>query len=87
MSLARTSPTKATCGVAIVSTSRRFAVLANEPTTGSDEGNSSRDFCMNSMAVHHCQYQAPTISGELQDDMRIALRCLVNLDNLHSREE
>ena len=59
----RTSPTKTTSGVVIVSTSHRFVGNANEPTTGSDEDNSSRNIRMNRMAVHHSQSQARTISG------------------------
>jgi hypothetical protein len=38
--LPRTSPTKATSGVAIVSASRQSPLEGERPTTGSDEGNS-----------------------------------------------
>lgn len=37
-----TSPTKATSGVAIVSASRQSPLEGERPTTGSDEGNSSK---------------------------------------------
>jgi len=40
--LPRTSPTKATSGVAIVSASRQSPLERERPTTGSDEGNSSK---------------------------------------------
>jgi hypothetical protein len=40
--LPRTSPTKATSGVAIVSASRQSPLEGERPTTGSDEGNSSK---------------------------------------------
>ena len=62
MNFPATSPTKETSGVTFSVTSRR-PQDCGRPTTGSDEGNSSRDFRMNRMAVHHFQYRAPTISG------------------------
>jgi hypothetical protein len=40
--LPRTSPTKATSRVAIVSASRQSPLEGERPTTGSDEGNSSK---------------------------------------------
>ena len=65
MSFSATSPTKETSGVAFSVTSRR-SLDCERPTTGSDEGNSSRDFEMNRLAVHHFRHGAPTISRELQ---------------------
>ena len=62
MSFPATSPTKETPGVTFSVTSRR-SLDCGRPTTGSDEGNSSRDFEMNRLAVHHSHYRAPTISG------------------------
>ena len=41
--LPRTSPTKATSGVALISAARRPPSPDARPTTGSDEGNSSTD--------------------------------------------
>jgi len=41
MTLPRTSPTKETHGVAIVSASHRSPLWGARPTTGSDEDNSS----------------------------------------------
>jgi len=64
MSFSATSPTKETSGVAFSVTSRR-SLDCKRPTTGSDEGNSSRDFEMNRLAVHHFRHGAPTISREL----------------------
>ena len=65
MSFPAPSPTKETSGVAFSVTSRR-SLDCERPTTGSDEGNSSRDFEMNRLAVHHFRHGAPTISRELQ---------------------
>lgn len=71
MSFPATSPTKETPGVTFSVTSRR-SLDCGRPTTGSDEGNSSRDFEMNRLAVHHSHYRAPTISGnftgQIQND-------------------
>ena len=64
MSFPATSPTKETSGVTFSVTSRR-SLDCGRPTTGSDEGNSSRDFRMNRLAVHHFRYRAPTISREV----------------------
>jgi hypothetical protein len=64
MSFPAPSPTKETSGVAFSVTSRR-SLDCGRPTTGSDEGNSSRDFRMNRLAVHHFRYRAPTISREV----------------------
>lgn len=64
MSFPAPSPTKETSGVAFSVTSRR-SLDCERPTTGSDEGNSSRDFRMNRLAVHHFRYRAPTISREV----------------------
>ena len=58
MSFPATSPTKETPGVTFSVTSRR-SLDCGRPTTGSDEGNSSRDFEMNRLAVHHSHYRAP----------------------------
>ena len=69
MSFSATSPTKETSGVTFSVTSRR-SLDCGRPTTGSDEGNSSRDFEMNRLAVHHFRYRAPTISRELQNVIR-----------------
>jgi hypothetical protein len=69
MSFSATSPTKETSGVAFSVTSRR-SLDCERPTTGSDEGNSSRDFEMNRLAVHHFRHGAPTISQELQASSR-----------------
>ena len=57
-----TSPAKETSGVTFSVTSRR-SLDCGRPTTGYDEGNSSRDFRMNRLAVHHFRYGAPTILG------------------------
>ena len=57
MSFPATSPTKETPGVTFSVTSRR-SLDCGRPTTGSDEGNSSRDFEMNRLAVHHSHYRA-----------------------------
>ena len=65
MNFPATSPTKETSGVTFSVTSRR-SLDCGRPTTGSDEGNSSRDFEMNRLAVHHFRHGAPTISRELQ---------------------
>ena len=65
MSFPATSPTKETPGVTFSVTSRR-SLDCGRPTTGSDEGNSSRDFEMNRLAVHHSHYRAPTISGNFR---------------------
>ena len=62
MSFSATSPTKETSGVTFSVTSRR-SLDCGRPTTGSDEGNSSRDFEMNRLAVHHFRHGAPIISG------------------------
>jgi hypothetical protein len=62
MNFPATSPTKETSGVTFSVTSRR-SLDCGRPTTGSDEGNSSRDFEMNRLAVHHFRYRAPIISG------------------------
>ena len=64
-----TSPTKETSGVTFSVTSRR-SLDCGRPTTGSDEGNSSRDSQMNRLTVHHSRYGAPTISRELQIPQR-----------------
>jgi len=40
--LPRTAPTKATSGIAIISAGRRFPAEGERPTTGSNEGNSSK---------------------------------------------
>ena len=69
MSFPAPSPTKETSGVAFSVTSRR-SLDCGRPTTGSDEGNSSRDFRMNRLAVHHFRYRAPTISREVQPPFR-----------------
>ena len=44
--LPRTSPTKATSGVAFLSASHQSPAEGERPTAGSDEGNSSRDILM-----------------------------------------
>ena len=49
--LPRTSPTKATSGVAIISAGRRSPANSERPTTGSDEGNSSRDIPMTNRQI------------------------------------
>ena len=41
--LPRTSPTKATTGVAFISAVHRSPAQGERPTAGSDEGNSSKD--------------------------------------------
>ena len=71
MSFPAPSPTKETSGVAFSVTSHR-SLDCERPTTGSDEGNSSRDFEMNRLAVHHFRHGAPTISRELQFRMHSA---------------
>jgi len=44
--LTRTSPTKATSGVAFLSAGHRSPTEGERSTTGSDEGNSSRQILM-----------------------------------------
>ena len=78
MSFSATSPTKETAGVAFSVTSRR-SLDCERPTTGSDEGNSSRDFEMNRLAVHHFRHGAPTISRELQNVIRPPLSVLLRV--------
>ena len=68
MNFPATSPTKETSGVTFSVTSRR-SLDCGRPTTGSDEGNSSRDFEMNRLAVHHFRYRAPIISGNFKGDL------------------
>ena len=49
--LPRTSPTKATSGVAIISAGRQSPADGERPTTGSDEGNSSKAITMTNRQI------------------------------------
>jgi len=51
MMLPRTSPTKATSGVAIISAGRRFPAEGERPTTGSDEDNSFKAMTMTNRQI------------------------------------
>ena len=66
--LPRTSPTKASAGLAIIGAGRRSPTEGERPTTGSDEGNPSRRVLWNSRPVLSNPKSAPTKVGEVHCD-------------------
>ena len=66
MKLPRPSPTKAIAGIAIISAGGRSPTKGERPTTGSDEGNPSRNELWNSVSVLSNPKGAPTKVGEVQ---------------------
>ena len=66
MKLARSSPTKAIAGIAIISAGGRSPTEGERPTTGSDEGNPSWNELWNSYPVLSNPKGAPTKLGEVQ---------------------